>query len=358
MKRVLVAMSGGVDSSVAAYLLREQGYECIGVTMRLYANETVGIHPRHTCCSLDDVDDARSVAYRLGIEYHVYDFSAAFEEKVIKKFVDCYERGLIPNPCIDCNRYLKFEHLLRRAELLGCDYIATGHYAQVVRGSDGRYGLRKGIDETKDQTYALYNLDQAVLSRVLLPLGSMHKTEVRAIAEAQGFINASKHDSQDICFVPDGDYVHFLERYQNKRYLPGELVDTDGRVRGMHRGAIAYTIGQRRGLGVANSEPLYVVGKDMSSNTVHIGTQDKLFASSLIAEAFNWIDRPFSEPIRCLCKVRYGAKAQPCLVTPVSENQVCITFDQPQRAITPGQAAVIYRDSDVVGGGTIVHVER
>ena len=356
MKKVLVAMSGGVDSSVAAYLLQEQGYECIGVTMRLYENETVGINPRHTCCSLDDVDDARSVAYQLGIDYHVFDFSDEFEEKVIQKFVDFYERGLTPNPCIDCNRYLKFDHLLKRAEELGCDYIATGHYAQVYQDEEGRYRLKKGVDNHKDQTYALYNFDQEILSKVLLPVGALTKDEVREIAEKAGFINAKKHDSQDICFVPDGNYVDFLERYTKNTYPSGNLVNKEGEVLGEHKGAISYTIGQRKGLGLAMPEPVYVFDKDMGKNEVKVGPESSLYSKSLLADDWNWVMTPRADEFRAKAKVRYGAKEADCTVKVVGDGLVQIDFDEAVRAIAPGQAAVVYIEDDVVGGGRIKEV--
>ena len=222
-EKVLVAMSGGVDSSVAAYLLQQQGYACIGVTMRLYENETAGIPRGHTCCSLDDVEDARAVAYDLGMPYYVLNFTEEFDEKVIRKFVQVYQNGGTPNPCIDCNRYLKFDHLLNRARELGCDYIATGHYVQRWQDENGRWGLRKNDDPGKDQSYVLYSLTQDQLAHTLFPLGGMHKDAVRAIAEEQGLCNARKHDSQDICFVPDGDYAAFLERYTGQPMQPGQL---------------------------------------------------------------------------------------------------------------------------------------
>ena len=255
-EKVLVAMSGGVDSSVAAYLLQQQGYACIGVTMRLYENETAGIPRGHTCCSLDDVEDARTVAYDLGMPYYVLNFTEEFDEKVIRKFVQVYQNGGTPNPCIDCNRYLKFDHLLNRARELGCDYIATGHYVQRWQDENGRWGLRKNDDPGKDQSYVLYSLTQDQLAHTLFPLGGMHKDAVRAIAEEQGLCNARKHDSQDICFVPDGDYAAFLERYTGQPMQPGNFVDEQGHVIGRHKGAARYTIGQRKGLGLAMGAPV------------------------------------------------------------------------------------------------------
>lgn len=381
-KRVLVAMSGGVDSSVAAVLLQEAGYECVGVTMRLYENELVA-HSGHTCCSLDDVEDARHVAHTLGMEYYVFDFSPEFEEKVIQKFVRYYERGWTPNPCIDCNRYLKFDHLLKRARELDCEAVATGHYARVVK-ENGIYRLKCGVDIHKDQSYALYSFDSDTLAHTLLPVGVYEKQRVREIAESHGLINARKHDSQDICFVPDGDYVSFLSRYTGETYAEGNLVNTEGKVIGKHHGAIGYTIGQRRGLGIAAKEPLYVVDKEMNKNLVRIGTKEHLLAKGLLAADWNWMGEVPKEPIRATVKIRYNAKDQPATLRVLSmdeamksdvslddlavlrtqeiaceetaERVVEVLFDEPQRAIAPGQAAVAYQEDTVLGGGTIVKV--
>lgn len=352
MKRVLVAMSGGVDSSVAAYLLQQQGYECIGVTMKLYANEMVGLSKGHTCCSLDDVEDARNVAIRLGIPYYVFNFAADFEEKVIQKFARSYEQGLTPNPCIDCNRYLKFERLYRRARELGCDYIATGHYARI-REANGRYELLTALDGSKDQSYMLCTMTQEQLAHTLFPLGELTKTQVRQIAGEQGLRNARKHDSQDICFVPDGDYMAFLERYTGQPAQRGNLLDLDGNVVGSHRGAAAYTIGQRRGLGLAMGEPVYVTGKSMEQNTVTVGPNAALFSRSLRAGDWNWIAEPPAESFRAEAKIRYRQQSQPVLVRP-TETGAELTFDAPQRAISPGQAVVVYDGERVLGGGVIL----
>ncbi|MBU5434916.1 tRNA 2-thiouridine(34) synthase MnmA [Pseudoflavonifractor sp. MSJ-37] len=354
-KRVLIAMSGGVDSSVAAYLLQQQGYECMGVTMRLYENTDVGIPKGHTCCSLDDVEDARSVAARLGIPYYVLDFSQEFRSAVMDKFVRTYEAGGTPNPCIDCNRYLKFGLLLQRARELGCDFIATGHYAVIGRREDGRWLLRAGEEDARDQSYVLYSMTQEELAHTLFPLGELPKAKVRAIAEEQGFCNARKHDSQDICFVPDGDYMSFLERWNGKPYPHGDLIDQEGKVLGRHRGAAAYTIGQRRGLGLAMPHPVYVCGKDMAANTVTVGPSSALFSPALLADDWNWIVPPPEDGIlRGEARVRYHQAVQSASVTRLEDGQVRLDFDAPQRGISPGQAVVLYQGDLVLGGGTIL----
>ena len=248
MAKALIAMSGGVDSSVAAYIMKEEGFDCIGCTMKLYDNADAGVSRDKTCCSLDDVEDARSVAARLGMPYYVFNFSDDFREKIICKFIDSYERGRTPNPCIDCNRYMKFAKLCERARILGCDFIVTGHYARIYKEGE-KYVLKKALDETKDQSYVLYNLTQDILAHTRFPLGEMKKSETREIAEKCGFINAKKPDSQDICFVPDGDYARVIELNTGKKYPPGDFVDKNGNVLGRHKGIIHYTIGQRKGLG-------------------------------------------------------------------------------------------------------------
>lgn len=355
MERVLVAMSGGVDSSVAAYLLQKQGYECVGVTMRLYDKEASA--PTGACGSANDAEDARAVAKRLGIEFRIVDFREEFETHVLQKFAAYYEKGWTPNPCVECNRHLKFDRLVACAEELGCTKIATGHYARTLQ-KNGRTLLQKGVDVHKDQTYALCLLPQEVLSRTLLPIGELEKTEVRRIAQEQGFDNAKKRDSQDICFVPDGDYVAFLERYLKKEYTSGPIIDATGTVRGTHGGAVAYTIGQRRGLGIAAPEPLYVYDKDMRTNTVCVGPASSLEAPALLAAEWNWIAEPCVQPRRAAVKIRYGAKEQPCRLISRNDGTMEIRFDSPIRAIAPGQAAVAYDDDFVVGGGTIVEVLR
>ena len=353
MKKALIAMSGGVDSSVAAYLTMQAGYECIGCTMRLYDNEDAGLAAEKTCCSLDDTEDARAVANRLGIPFYVFNFTDLFREKVIGNFVSCYLCGKTPNPCIECNRYLKFEKLLERAEALGCDKVVTGHYAQIVE-TDAGYQLRRGADHSKDQSYVLYMLTQAQLSHIMLPLGGMTKTEVRAIAEAQGFVTAHKRDSQDICFVPDGDYARIVEQQSGITPEGGDFVDLQGNVLGRHRGLIHYTVGQRRGLGIAVGKPAYVCGLDVPNNRVIIGENKDLFEDTCTLEQVSWTaGDPPQTPVRCLAKIRYRHPAQPATLTFTGADTAILQFDEPQRAITAGQAAVCYDGDTVLGGGTI-----
>lgn len=353
-KKALIAMSGGVDSSAAALLTQAAGYDCMGATMRLYDSRTED----STCCSLDDVEDARSVARRLGIPFHVFNFTRDFDEKVIGDFIRCYESGLTPNPCIQCNRHLKFDRFLRRAMELGCDYIVTGHYAQIRQDPQtGRYLLCKAADSHKDQTYVLYCLTQEQLAHTLLPLGSLTKVEARRIAEENGFVNAKKRDSQDICFVPDGDYVEFIKAYTGKDYPAGDYLDLEGRIVGRHRGAVCYTLGQRKGLGIAMGAPVYVCAKDMDKNTVTVGPNSALFATTLRANDWNWIlFSSLDGPIKVTAKARYSQQEQPATVYPEDSVYARVVFDQPQRALTPGQAVVLYSGDVVVGGGTIREV--
>ena len=284
-------------------------------------------------------------------------FADDFREKVIDRFVAAYERGETPNPCIDCNRYLKFDRLLRRARELECDYLATGHYARITE-RDGRFLLGKGLDAGRDQSYVLYNMTQEQLAHTLFPLGGLHKTEVRRIAEEQGFVNARKHDSQDICFVPDGDYLGFMERYTGKQYEPGDLIDREGAVLGRHRGAAGYTLGQRRGLGVAGGERLYVCDKCMADNTVTLGPESALYSVGCAAEDWNWIIPTPDAPFGAKAKLRYRQTEQPVTVRPDGERRVRLDFAAPQRAVTPGQAAVLYDGDTVIGGGTVTAVFR
>ena len=323
--------------------------------MRLFSNDALGEDQQSTCCSLDDVEDARSVCRRMGIPHYAFNFQDDFRSCVMEKFVRCYEAGQTPSPCIDCNRYLKFGTMLRRAQELGCDYVVTGHYARIRRdGQTGRYLLYKAADIQKDQTYFLYPLTQQKLEHTLFPLGELTKPQVREIARLQGFVTARKHDSQDICFVPDGDYTGFLERYTGKTYPSGNFVDLQGNVLGQHRGIVRYTIGQRKGLGLALPQPHYVCAKHMAQNEVVLGLNEDLFTRELDAFDINLIPyEQLNEPIRVKAKVRYRHTEQWATVTQTDTDRLHIVFDEPQRAITPGQAVVLYDGDYVIGGGTI-----
>lgn len=353
--RAMIAMSGGVDSSVAAFLMTEQGYECIGATMKLFRNEDVGVPQGHTCCSLDDVEDARQVAQTLGMPHYVFNFSDRFKEEVIDRFVHAYENGQTPNPCIDCNRFLKFDKLFTRAREAGCDCVVTGHYARIDHDEQsGRWLLKKALDTNKDQSYVLYSMTQEQLAHTRFPLGGMTKPEVRAIAEAHGFLNAHKHDSQDICFVQNGSYADFIEEYTGRHYPPGDFVTHDGRIMGHHRGIIRYTVGQRKGLGLALPEPLYVCAVDPTANTVTLGTNADLFTTTLTANELNLIAVPrIEQSTRLKAKVRYRQPEQWATVVQTDDDTLSLTFDEPQRAITRGQSVVLYDGDVVVGGGTI-----
>ena len=355
MKKAMIAMSGGVDSSVAAYLISQQGYETVGVTMKLHNDESQA-QAEASCCTSDDIEDARSVAGKLGIPYHVYNYSDNFTEHVISRFVDAYRNARTPNPCIDCNRYIKFDRLVRTAIELGFDYVVTGHYAVTEYDkASGRYLLKKAVDESKDQSYVLYSLSQEQLSHILFPLGSMSKQEVREIADKLDFINADKPDSQDICFVPDGDYARFIEEWCGLKFENGNFVDLQGNVIAQHKGIINYTIGQRKGLGIAAKAPYYVVGKNLETNEVILGSNDDLFSSKLTATDVNFISvEKLTAPMRVRAKVRYKQKETDATISPLENGDVSVVFDEPQRAIASGQAVVFYDGDIVVGGGTIV----
>lgn len=354
--RALIAMSGGVDSSVAAQMMASRGYECVGCTMRLYENDVVGMDLMDTCCSLENTQDARSVTEKIGIPYHIVHYENLFRQEVIEPFIDEYLHGRTPNPCIECNRRLKFQHLYEKMQALGCDLLVTGHYARVRFDEEsGRYQLLKALDLAKDQSYVLYVLTQEQLAHVQFPLGEQDKHKTREIASESGFQNAGKHDSQDICFVPDGDYAGFIERYSGKTCPAGDFVDADGNVLGRHKGIIHYTLGQRRGLGLPAANRLYVTGIDPESNTVTIGSNDDLMKTTLYARKVNLIamDR-IETPLRCSTKIRYRHKEQPCTVTQPEDDLLKVVFDEPQRAITPGQSVVLYDGDVVLGGGVIV----
>ena len=356
-------MSGGVDSSAAAILMQEAGYECIGVTMKLFGNEEIGVSREHSCCSLEDVEDARSVAFRLGMRYYVFNFTDDFGRQVIDRFVRSYEEGRTPNPCIDCNRYMKFEKLYARAMELECDYIVTGHYARTAFDeSTGRWQLLRGKSKAKDQSYVLCFMTQDELAHTIFPLGEFEeKDEVRALAAGYGLINAAKHDSQDICFVQNGDYADFIRKYTGKEYPEGDFIGPDGSVIGRHKGIIRYTIGQRKGLGLALPAPLYVAKKDVESNKVYLTGNEQLYSNFLTADDFNWIS--IAPPcqgtsLRVTAKTRYRAKEAAATAVVLEDGKVELRFDEPVRAVTPGQAVVLYDGDVVIGGGTILCAGR
>lgn len=401
--KALIAMSGGVDSSVSAALMQEMGYDCIGAMMKLYEGEDIagsegtakeksgGREPEDvvsenricrmereilvenraccaaegtakegkTCCAADDAEDAALVARKLGMPFYVFRFTEEFRHQVMERFVSSYLKGETPNPCIDCNRYMKFEKLYERALILGCDKIVTGHYARISRDEkSGRWQMRKAADQTKDQSYVLYQLTQEQLSHVCFPLGELTKDRVRELAQEHGFYNADKQDSQDICFVPDGHYEKFIEAYTGKTVPPGNFVTKDGEIIGRHKGIIHYTVGQRRGLGIAAPSPYYVKEIRPESNDVVLCSDEELFQRTLFAEEANWVSIP--EPagkIRVEAKIRYRHKPAAATAEMTERGLLKVTFDEPQRAITKGQSVVLYDGDLVLGGGKICGTE-
>lgn len=351
--KVFVAMSGGVDSAVSAMLISRE-HEAVGGTMRLHDRSDSLLYGENTCSTETDISDAASICARIGIPHGVYDLGEIFRRTVIADFVESYISGRTPNPCVTCNRCVKFGELMRIAREMGCDAIATGHYARVERREDGRYLLKKALDPAKDQSYVLYTLTQEQLAHTLFPLGAYTKSEVRQMAEAEGFVNAKKHDSQDICFIPDGDYVSFIERTTGLSPSGGKFVDRTGRILGDHDGMIRYTVGQRKGLGISLGEPMYVLSKDASTGTVVLGRNEELFSTEVIAGNVNLIScERIDEPMRVKARIRYNQREQSATAHQLPDGRIRVVFDEPQRAPTAGQSLVLYDGDIVVGGGII-----
>ena len=355
--KVVVGMSGGVDSSVAAYLLKEQGYDVIGVTMQIWQKEDPAeIADNGGCCGLSAVDDARRVAFKIDIPYYVMNFRDDFKKYVIDYFVDEYSKGHTPNPCIACNRYVKWESLLRRSKEIGADYIATGHYARIDKHPvTGRYAIKLSATAQKDQTYALYNLTQDQLSKTLMPVGEYTKDQIRAMADEIGLLVAHKPDSQDICFVSDGDYASYIEENSDAKITPGNFVLSDGTVVGKHKGIIHYTVGQRKGLGLSLGHPVFVLEIRPETNEVVVGSNEESMSRYVRADQVNFMTvEDLTEPKRVWAKIRYNHRGAWCTVEKTGEDEILCTFEEPQRAITPGQAVVLYDGEYVLGGGTII----
>ena len=355
-KKAIIAMSGGVDSSVAAYLMVKEGYDCAGATLKLYDNPQCSFPGHRACCTPSDTEDARSVAARLGMLYYVFPMHDEFRHSVIDKFADTYLHGGTPNPCIDCNRFLKFSALLDKARELGCEYIASGHYARREQDPEtGRFILKKGLDPTKDQSYVLYAMTQDQLAHTLFPLGGYTKKEIRHIAQEQGFINADKPDSQDICFVSDGDYASYIEENSDAKITPGNFVLSDGTVVGKHKGIIHYTVGQRKGLGLSLGHPVFVLEIRPETNEVVVGSNEESMSRYVRADQVNFMTvEDLTEPKRVWAKIRYNHRGAWCTVEKTGEDEILCIFEEPQRAITPGQAVVLYDGEYVLGGGTII----
>lgn len=357
-KTVMVGTSGGVDSSVAAALLLEQGYDVTAVTLKLWDGheEELDSLPGNSCCSLDDIEDARKVSFKLGIPHYVLNFKDVFKESVINYFVRTYKEGRTPNPCIACNKYIKMSGMLDKALSMGFDYIATGHYAGINFNTEsGRYELHRGYSVEKDQSYALYNFTQKQLAHTLLPLGNMEKSGTRDIARKYSLEIAEKPDSQEICFVENDDYISFIEKYTNEKLKPGLFKDKNGNILGEHKGIAGYTIGQRKGIGINLNERMYVTKKDFENNVVILGKKEDLYTDTLFAEDLNFIKVPAPEyGMRVEAKIRYNSSPEPAVIYPESQDCVKVVFDKPVRAVTPGQAVVFYDGINVVGGGTII----
>lgn len=348
-KKALIAMSGGVDSSVAAAKMVEAGYDCLGVTMRLHDGEN--------CGAAAEAEDARKIAQALGFPFEIADLRGMFSQQVVDRFVSAYEEGDTPNPCIECNRYMKFGALMEMAQERGCDTLVTGHYARVEYDGE-KYRLKKAVNLAKDQTYVLYFLTQEQLAHIAFPLGEMEsKEQIREIAAGYGFVSAHKADSQDICFVPDGKYANFIRQRTGKEYPVGDFVNAEGKVLGQHKGLIRYTIGQRRGLGLALPAPLYVKQKNTAENTVLLTPESELYTTRLMADGFNWVSGEVpKEPVKVTACTRYNAREAAATVTALADDRAEVVFDTPQRAVTTGQAVVLYDGDYVVGGGRICEV--